>query len=310
MHEPLRKHRFRRHERHHEVLRAAQAAQAYDSATPDIQALMAAFLPSPIVCDAVLVVVDRPLRLSLQMILHLVEPAMFSGGFHWEPMAMRHLPVGAARQGNYWRGRLGRVSWSEAKPPKPLEQNMQHLSIEQIGRIAYEVNRAYCQSIGDTSHPSWDEAPNLVRESTLMGVRNIVGQGDVLPADLHASWLSQKASEGWTYGEAKDFEAKTHPCMLPYDQLSDTQRAKDRIFRATVLVCLGRAVVPPEALGAERAEAARAQAEAAAREAEPTPAEQQAQADAEAARAAEEDAAVVLATAAKATGAGEDKPQT
>lgn len=28
-----------------------------------------------------------------------------------------------------------------------------------VAQIAHEINKAYCESIGDTSQPSWEEAP-------------------------------------------------------------------------------------------------------------------------------------------------------
>lgn len=36
------------------------------------------------------------------------------------------------------------------------------------------------------------------------------------------------------YGEVKDGEAKTHPCLVPYEQLPPAQRLKDDLFAAIV----------------------------------------------------------------------------
>jgi hypothetical protein len=38
------------------------------------------------------------------------------------------------------------------------------------------------------------------------------------------------------YGEVKDAVAKTHPCMVPYDDLPEFQRKKDALFLAIVRV--------------------------------------------------------------------------
>jgi hypothetical protein len=46
--------------------------------------------------------------------------------------------------------------------------------------------------------------------------------------------MKQKVDEGWVYGAVKDPEAKTHPCIVPFDQLPREQQAKDFIFRAVV----------------------------------------------------------------------------
>jgi hypothetical protein len=47
-------------------------------------------------------------------------------------------------------------------------------------------------------------------------------------------WCAQKENDGWVYGPQKDAVAKTHPCLVPYEQLSADQRKKDRLFFAIV----------------------------------------------------------------------------
>jgi hypothetical protein len=51
---------------------------------------------------------------------------------------------------------------------------------------------------------------------------------------MHQNWSDFKLKEGWVYGSQKDPVAKTHPCLVPYDQLPPTQRVKDTIFSAIV----------------------------------------------------------------------------
>lgn len=54
------------------------------------------------------------------------------------------------------------------------------------------------------------------------------------PGDSHKSWYKQKEADGWVYGEEKNLEKKTHPCMVAYDELPAMQKAKDAIFIAVV----------------------------------------------------------------------------
>ena len=108
-------------------------------------------------------------------------------------------------------------------------------SPEQIARVAHEVNRAYCQALGDDSQPAWQYAPEWQRASARMGV-DLHTMGDFGPEASHLSWMKQKLDEGWTYGPVKDSEAKQHPCMVPFDQLPREQQAKDYLFRGVVHV--------------------------------------------------------------------------
>ena len=102
-----------------------------------------------------------------------------------------------------------------------------------IARVCHEVNRAYCQFLGDDSKPSFEEAPGWQRDSALAGV-NLHADGDHGPEESHKAWMAQKVADGWIYGDVKDPEAKTHPCLVPFDQLPREQQAKYHLFRAVV----------------------------------------------------------------------------
>lgn len=102
--------------------------------------------------------------------------------------------------------------------------------IEAIARTAHEANRAYCESLGDTSQLPWDQAPDWARKSAIEGVVFHIQNPDATPEDSHASWLEQKRRDGWRFGEVKDPLQKTHPCFRPYDELPLEQRTKDHLF--------------------------------------------------------------------------------
>ena len=104
----------------------------------------------------------------------------------------------------------------------------------EIARVAHEINRAYCASLGDDSQPSWGNAPDWQKASALAGVDMHLANPDATPENSHESWLAQKTAEGWKYGPAKDAEKKEHPCFLPYAELPPEQKAKDYLFRAVV----------------------------------------------------------------------------
>lgn len=105
-----------------------------------------------------------------------------------------------------------------------------------IAAMAHEANRQYCAMFGnDDSQPAWDAAPAWQRESAIKGVHAVLDGTAKDPREQHESWMRDKLESGWKYGERKDPEAKTHPCLVPYDQLDGYQRKKDELFRAIVL---------------------------------------------------------------------------
>lgn len=108
------------------------------------------------------------------------------------------------------------------------------MSPAEIAKVCHEVNRAYCQAIGDDSQKPWDQAPEWQRQSAVTGVRFIQENPDAKPSASHDSWLAEKERDGWKYGPVKDEGKKEHPCYMPYDQLPVEQKAKDYIFGAVV----------------------------------------------------------------------------
>lgn len=103
-----------------------------------------------------------------------------------------------------------------------------------IAKVAHELNKAYCESLGDNSQPTWEEAPEWQKSSAINSVKFHIDNPDATPAASHESWMKQKTQEGWKYGEVKNPETKEHPCFLPYEQLPASQKAKDYIFRQTI----------------------------------------------------------------------------
>lgn len=46
--------------------------------------------------------------------------------------------------------------------------------------------------------------------------------------NVHEVWAQGRIAEGWTYGEQRDDKQKTHPCLVPYEELPDAEREYDR----------------------------------------------------------------------------------
>lgn len=103
-----------------------------------------------------------------------------------------------------------------------------------IAMVCHAANRAYCAANGDYIQPNWHEAPRWQTESAIDGVRHALAYEDATPAEMHSNWMAGKIADGWVYGAVKDPVAKTHPCMVPYDDLPKVQQKKDALFLAIV----------------------------------------------------------------------------
>jgi hypothetical protein len=103
-----------------------------------------------------------------------------------------------------------------------------------IAMVCHEANRAYCAALGDHTQKDWHSAPQWQRDSAIDGVSHAIKHPEATPEDSHNNWLAGKIADGWTYGKVKDQELKTHPCLVPYGQLPEDQRRKDKLFLAVV----------------------------------------------------------------------------
>lgn len=106
---------------------------------------------------------------------------------------------------------------------------------EQIAQICHDANASLCRTQGDASQIPWDEAPEWQRKSAILGVGYAMANPLAPISAQHDSWSIQKVEDGWVYGPEKDPVAKTHPCLVPYDQLPPEQQAKDHLFKAIVI---------------------------------------------------------------------------
>ena len=46
--------------------------------------------------------------------------------------------------------------------------------------------------------------------------------------NVHDIWAQSRIRQGWTYGETRDDALKHHPCLVPYNDLPESEKAYDR----------------------------------------------------------------------------------
>ena len=49
-----------------------------------------------------------------------------------------------------------------------------------------------------------------------------------LAENAHDLWAQQRLSDGWNYGHNRDDQKKQHPCLVPYDELPESEKEYDR----------------------------------------------------------------------------------
>ena len=70
--------------------------------------------------------------------------------------------------------------------------------------------------------PQKDDSINIILPKQLT---RLVEQ---MAKNVHEVWAETRISQGWTYGEQRNDELKTHPCLIPYEELLEEEKEYDR----------------------------------------------------------------------------------
>lgn len=54
------------------------------------------------------------------------------------------------------------------------------------------------------------------------------GLVEAMAKNVHDVWAESRISQGWTYGPERNDALKTHPCLVPYEDLPEVEKAYDR----------------------------------------------------------------------------------
>jgi len=46
--------------------------------------------------------------------------------------------------------------------------------------------------------------------------------------NVHEVWAQNRIRDGWRYGPVRDDAGKRHPCLVPYDELPESEKEYDR----------------------------------------------------------------------------------
>jgi len=66
-----------------------------------------------------------------------------------------------------------------------------------------------------------------------------------LAANNHDHWALKRIEEGWTFGPERNDKSKTHPDLIPYEELPDSEKEYDRrsvVETLKAMVTLGYSV--------------------------------------------------------------------
>lgn len=56
----------------------------------------------------------------------------------------------------------------------------------------------------------------------------LMNLSEMLARNTHEIWAQQRLADGWHYGKRRDDVRKEHPCIVPYEELPESEKVYDR----------------------------------------------------------------------------------
>lgn len=58
--------------------------------------------------------------------------------------------------------------------------------------------------------------------------KELTALAEDIAKNVHEVWSAGRINDGWTYGEKRNDTEKKHPCLVPYEELSEEEKEYDR----------------------------------------------------------------------------------
>lgn len=71
-------------------------------------------------------------------------------------------------------------------------------------------------------------SPNPINTSDVKLDSKLLELCEKLAENTHEVWAAGRIKDGWTYGPARDDAKKETPCLIPYSELTESEKEYDR----------------------------------------------------------------------------------
>ena len=87
--------------------------------------------------------------------------------------------------------------------------------------------------------------PNPIDTSNITLPSELKALTEHLAKSTHDHWALERLDAGWTYGASRNDDKKTHPGLVPYEELTEDEKEYDRrtaMETLKAIIALGYAV--------------------------------------------------------------------
>lgn len=90
--------------------------------------------------------------------------------------------------------------------------------------------------------------PKPINTSDIVLSEDLIQLTERLAENTHDVWAQGRIEQGWKYGVKRDDEKKETPCLLPYEELPESEKEYDRntaLETLRLIVKLGYTISKP-----------------------------------------------------------------
>ena len=70
--------------------------------------------------------------------------------------------------------------------------------------------------------------PSPVDTHNVQLPEELIALAEAISKNVHEVWAKNRMNEGWTYGPVRDDQKRQTPCLVPYEDLPEEEKAYDR----------------------------------------------------------------------------------
>jgi hypothetical protein len=83
------------------------------------------------------------------------------------------------------------------------------------------------------ANPMYKPSPINVSKISLSPV--LIKLIEKLARNTHEIWAQKRIDNGWTFGSLRDDVKKQHPCLVPFEELPESEKEYDRVVVENIL---------------------------------------------------------------------------
>jgi hypothetical protein len=113
------------------------------------------------------------------------------------------------------------------------------ISTSDVARVCYALDQTY-SLFNRTGKPDiagilpFEDAPPIQRDGILAGVKTVLTDRNITPAQFHQEWVEFMKGKGWTRGATTNESSKQSALLVPYHELQPKDQIRALLFIATV----------------------------------------------------------------------------